>query len=176
MADKPRWLRRLQRNRRVKTEIGYREFYSGHLHGQDHKIQDMLYVLDVLDVKAGPLLTFIGLVLTSFSAFAALQGAALIGSGNLIVIGLVGIVIVMLAIAAFLALSCVYVIGPNSHAFQRYINEAKNLEKEDREEVVLVLLADAASKRRIRYLTAFRFAFIALTLFFLLIGATMYYN
>jgi len=122
------------------------------------------------------ILTFIGLVLTSFSAFAALQGTAVIGSGNPIVIGLVGLVILMLAIAAFLALSCVYVIGPNSHAFQRYIHEAENLDKDDKEEAILVLLADAASKRRVRYLTAFRFAFITLALFFLLIGATIYFE
>ncbi len=169
MHNGSEWLHRLKNNARVKEEIKYRVFFSKHIKGTDHKIQDMIYVLDVLDVKAGPLLTFIGLVLTSFTAFIALDGVDLTGKDNMPLVLLTLLVATTLITAAFFALSCVYVIGPHTRLFQKYIRASVALSEEEHSEAVLALFATVAGKRRIRYLIAFYAAFTALFLFFLLL-------
>ena len=46
MHNGSEWLHRLKNNARVKEEIKYRVFFSKHIKGTDHKIQDMIYVLE----------------------------------------------------------------------------------------------------------------------------------
>ena len=127
----------------------------------DPRIQRLLTVLDIIDVKAGPLVSYNGLLLV--------VATLLIGNGQMFVQGaaadvlliVFALFVVGLVFSLIFALSTIYIIGSHNTNIMRYTDEEGKIETA---EIAVNILADIVARRRDRYMMAYRLAALSTVL------------
>lgn len=134
------------------AELRFWNLFQGAETKADPRIQRLLIVLDIIDVKAGPLVSYNGLLLVI--------ATILIGNAQTFSAGaksgiLILLFVLMLIMSLVFALSTIYIIGSHSREIMKYTDEEGRIETP---EVAVNILADIVCKRRDRYMIAFRLA------------------
>ncbi|MEO0399626.1 MAG: hypothetical protein AAF224_09445 [Pseudomonadota bacterium] len=158
----------LRPSRRGVKELTFWNLFQGSEVRADPRIQRLLTVLDIIDVKAGPLVFYNGLLLVI--------ATILIGNSNYLsasfeqisVIAPLILFVLFLFSSLIYALRTIYIIGAHNKYIMRHTDESGYL---DNSEVAVNLLADIVANRRRRYMVAYRLAAFSTFLLVVHLGA-----